>query len=483
MGYAAGLIGAIFCGFIGLVVGLITAHFSIPKNVGFIRFLLGMLGTGLVGCVLGVVAGVVIEVAVIDAVLQKRRANDPQEQFAAAIKAIPLKVALCDHQNAEEAKSILANPLDAKTPKFLDYIILNCTHSAQSKELIPQMLIYLHADYLAGNSGNSGNERGRRSSFSTGEKKDESELYGYCHVLHTYINARNIAALREMLSLKLPLHCAGKAQQLRLGGQMFTQVKPEQEEKVVELIQLLHSAGTPFNEIRSAAGESILDKVIDYAPPSVIKAFLAAGIDPGYPAGYALHGRIHPAAVLTWVVRKHLKCAECKVISGRALSAEEIADIDGIMREPTAEEINLQGTASPGSILFRIKDFEDQPDGGAAFFRYLKSRGADLGAAWVYSRPPGTAVTPEMQAYRTKGFLAYTKQLSPALRAELEKLTPQEIDQMAHPRVAGSNRFEEPLLDSARRYKNKSLEDFLCVHHVDGCVPMEPEKPPESRKK
>ena len=452
---AFGAIGAIFGGFIGLVLGLITALFSIPKNVGFIRFLLGMLGAGLVGCTLGFVAGIFIEGAVISAALEKRRANDPQEQFAAAIKTIPLKVALCDHQNAEEAKSILASPLDVKTAKFLDYFILNCTHSAQAKELVPQMLIYLHTDYLAGNSAN---DRDRRSSFSTGEKKDESKWYGYCQVLYSYIYAQNIAGLREMRSLKLPLHCAGKAPKLRLSGQMFARVKSEEEEKVVELIQLLHAAGTSFNEMRSAAGESILDEVIHNAPGSVIKALLAAGIDPGYPAGYALHGRIHPAAVLTWVVRKHLNYAE------------QIADVDSIMREPTAEEINLQGTASPGSILFRIKDFENHPDGGAAFFRYLKSRGADLGAAAVTIRPPGTVVTPEMQAYRTKGFLAYTKQLNPALRAELEKLTPQEIDQMAHPRVAGSDRFEEPLLDSARRYKNKSLEEFLCAHNVDGCA-------------
>lgn len=88
-----------------------------------------------------------------------------------------------------------------------------------------------------------------------------------------------------------------------------------------------------------------------------------------------------------------------------------------------------------------------------------------------------------MQARLSRGFLGYGAQLSPALRAELDKLTPQEIDCMAHPKMAGSKRFEEPLSVCARRNKNKALEAFLCAHGVDGGEPVELNEQPAKGKK
>jgi len=462
MFYAFGLIGAIFGGFMGLLLGLITAHFSIPKSVGFIRYLLLQLGAGLAGCILGIVVGVIIESAVIDAVLAKHKANQQQSLLDKVDAIIPLKVALCNHQNADEAKAILANPLDAKTQKELGYIALFCTQSAQAKELLPQMMALLHTQYLSGNGD------------------------GYCMVLNSHVDKQDIVRLRELQAQKLPLYCAGSAQQFRINSAMFKRVKPDDEERAVELIQLLNAAGVPLNTMRSAAGESILDEVINYAPPSIIKAFLAAGIDPGYPPGDPLqHRRTYPAAVLQWIVRKHQNCTECQVPPGWPLGTEQIADIDRVMREPTTEEINRQATVLPvGSILFKISDFKYNPDGGAAFFRYLKSRGADLGAAGESSTPqPSFEVTEETKAGFKRGFLGYSDRLSPALRAELEKLTPQEINLMAHPKIVGSNKFEEPLLVSARRNKNKSLEEFLCARQVNGCLQMASEKSPGRGKK
>ena len=50
----------------------------------------------------------------------------------------------------------------------------------------------------------------------------------------------------------------------------------------------------------------------------------------------------------------------------------------------------------------------------------------------LYVRPLNIAETAEMQAKLSRGFLGYGAQLSPALRAELDKLT------MAPPKMAGS---------------------------------------------
>ena len=397
-------------------------------------------------------------------------AGDPNRKFAVAIAKAPLKLASCDLKNTEGAKAILANSLDAQTQKYLGYFVLNCTDRALSQALIPQMMMQLYAQYRAGNGGNN---EDHPLNYFRGDKKNDYNVYSYCGVLNRYVGQRNLVRLRELQAHKLPLHCAGRNRQLRLGSPDFSVVKASDEEKVVALIQLLRAAGVPLNDIRSPDGESILDQVIGDAPPAVIKAFLAGGIDPGY-----------PAAVLQWVVRKHRNCEGCKGVGTSALSQEQIAHIDRTMREPSTEENNRQGTVFPaGSILFKIKDLENLPDGGAAFFRHLKSRGADVGAAAVCVRPPDIVETAEMQARLARGFLGYSNPLSPALRAELEKLTSQEIDRLAHPKVAGNNRFEEPLLMPARRMKNKALEEFLFAHQVDGCQPMESTERPAKGKK
>jgi hypothetical protein len=72
---------AVLGGIIGLVLGLIAAHYAIPKETGFSRFVLVMLAAGLVGLVFGFIAGAFMGFAV----HENRRANAPDSAHLQAI--------------------------------------------------------------------------------------------------------------------------------------------------------------------------------------------------------------------------------------------------------------------------------------------------------------------------------------------------------------------------------------------------------------
>ena len=95
------------------------------------------------------------------------------------------------------------------------------------------------------------------------------------------------------------------------------------------------------------------------------------------------------------------------------------------------------------------------PDGGAALFSFLKSRGADFGLA--DSRGLG---------------MFHHCDVSDAMVLELRKLSLTELQRTANPVIVGSGQPGLNLLTRARDANAplKKLEAVLCVRPAAGCV-------------
>ena len=437
------MLGIVLGSFVGLTIALIFVLNSKNKVSIKTAVLLPAMAAGVVmGAVLGNGLGLAGDfIAVYSSpFMQGMREVENLEK-------IPLKHAACA-ADVEQVRKIVATPLNGATRDHLGRIVAKCAlyrngETEQRMEIFQMLMPVLHQQYLKGQVADP----------------DERFSKDYCSVLGIVIMSMNKTHLQRMQALRLPLHCKGGKSRLKLDRFAANiHLSKEQFEEGLSIIELLHSAGTPLAQARGRSNDSLLDEVIDDAHPRLIVALLRAGVDPGHKPGTNKYGTgFDTPAVMVWAKRKFRRCPECPFSHGaNLLTQEEIDSVDQLMRPPTAAEINyLRPDGMGGPALRDFEEFKDHADGGAAYFRYLKAHGADVGIV--------------MSGNGKTGFLWGTASIHPALLAELEKLTPQEVDRMAHPTVPGSGEKGKPLLKSVHVSKNTELVKFLCRRMREEC--------------
>jgi hypothetical protein len=447
LGFAAG-------GFLGF---LFTVIYSSKISEGFFSFLLKTAGVTLLSSVIGLFIGILV-----DAIYWPARwANQPQVKFERIYSNLPLKNAACAGDQAKTS-TLLSKKLSDETQDYLGYIVVDCVLPAKenmqsqpgSNAILRKLLPALHTLYL--------------------KKKPDPEqyvYYDYCGVLGHLIKKFDTTSLEQFLSLGLPLDCAGGTKSLDLED-MFnrnTLTNSESVSRAIGMINFLHKVQFPISSFRTKVDKSLLDLVVERGEPDLIVALLAVGVDPGHhPMSLHIAKSMEPSAIQLWTRRKFLDCQDCPKWdkrNGVGLTPDEITKVDAVMREPTTEEINrivVRFGHSVTMLFYVAEEGHTKIRDSVALFRYLKARGADVGIASPSSK---------------KGFLGDAHESSVELLAELAKLSPQEIDRMAHPIVPGlaelgkSAQSGEPLSVSAVKARNSELTAFLCDRQIDGCVP------------
>jgi hypothetical protein len=431
--------GALVGLFIALLLTVSTPYSSLTKTaIAFPALTIGL--------VLGTIIGIKLGFEV-DMLRVYNSSYSRSMRHSAQFKRVPLQLAACA-ADVEQVRKLASTKLEGASSDYLGGIFNRCiirnndTHAEKRLEIFKLLVPLLHRQYL------------------NGQVTDPENYYrrDYCSIPSQLIFEKSYTRLRSLLALKLPLNCEGGKSRLTFRFQDEVRKKATPAEQEVQMIEFLHSHGAPLDLMRDEFDQSLLDQVVEYGNPQLIVALLRAGIDPGhYPKGSS--HRESPAAMV-WAKRKFMRCSSCPAYYGEApLTQTEINGVDSLMRPPTANEINyLDDNVYTNTALHQLfQDSENQPDGGAAYFRYLKAHGADVGIA--------------TRGHYRVGFLAYARNgIHPALLAELEKLTPQEVDRMAHPTMPGSGEKGVPLLETARENRNQALIDFLCARKVDGCA-------------
>ncbi len=198
----------------------------------------------------------------------------------------------------------------------------------------------------------------------------------------------------------------------------------------------------------------MLNWVIKHHTADIVLLALEEGGEP-----YVRPNAYTAAPVHVWTLRRFHSCDGCPMRAYYGnLSEQDIVRINAKLRPMSADEVNFQASGDGETILHRVHDFENSPDGGAAFFAYLIANGAHLG----YANDGGT------------GFLHMNKTISPQLLNELQKLSDAQVQDMAFPvgrRPESLNKSKgTPLLEAARKNGNTELVEFLCGRGVGGCT-------------
>lgn len=438
-------VGMLLGGLLGVAAGmLMLGRGKASTGVKAALALPTLLGGAVAGAIAGLFAGLLIDLLLIASspLAQLFRESDRYHKLS-------LRSAACAN-DLGKVRAQLAKPLDEVSARYLGRIIDDCTLSINARvppgdEMLKLMLPVLHARYVA----------------APARPDRDTQTYGdpdYCDVIASLISNLNAAKLRVVQSMGMPLHCREGAGHMQLD--LFIGMPHTFEARragIDEVLRLIGGKDGPIGQARSASGRSFLDSVVEWHAPQFIIAALEAGVDPGRPDPV-----FGIPAVLRWQARKFdkRKRSPGQIVLGDG----EIAAVDKLMRPPTAAEIGtLYGNgASRVSILHYFNDFERQDDGGAAYFRDLRERGADLG------QTTGDGLK--------RGLLADRTSIRPALLAELERLTPAELERMAFPHDPASGAPGEPLLQSATARGNTDLVYFLCRRGIRGCTPADRER-------
>lgn len=427
------VMGMLLGGLLGVVVGmLLLGRGKASTSVKVALALPSMLGGGMVGVVAGLFAGLLLDLLLI--------ANSPLAQIfreSDQYQKLPLRRAACANDLAG-VRTLLAKPLDSLSARNLGDVVIECTLSINAKvppgdEMLKIMLPVLYARYVAGPP---------RIPSAKEPLKDPD----YCGVLESLIGDLNAAKLRVVKSMGLPLHCRDGASHMglyRIIGMRDSYQSRRAE--FDEVMRLIGGKEGPIGQASEVPGRSFLDSVVETHDPVFIIAALEAGIDPGRP-----EQQTGIPAVLRWHARKFDKSVK-RWPGEHTLEAGDIAAVEQLMRPPTAAEFVGSGV----SILRYFDHFQQQDDGGAAYFRDLRERGVDLG----------------LTTGGDEGILGYHRDIAPALLAELERLSPAELERMAYPRDPVSGAAGKPMLQSARDQRNWVLEAFLCRRGIGGCTP------------
>lgn len=443
--YIGGSLGIPLGLIIGIVAGIVGGVLIAKKETGTAakKILIGIpiiaLSAGL-GGVFGAVIGGSVEAAAALTYVHYKTYESNEGQ------ALPLNRAACG-DDVGKVRELVSRPLDKATKKHLANITFHCVlftnpRRSNESEMFNAIAPVLHAQYREENDF----------------KKIKNGVKDYCGLLDLLIGRLSVDKLKALQKMGLPLHCRdGKA---RPALELFAEYARDpktvfaRRSEIQEVLGLIGGRNGLIKDAISTRGDSFLDQVI-HRNTSFIIAALEAGVDPGYvnPEPSA-GGR---PAVLQWVKRKFIQCDS----QSRDLTDQEIEAVDKLMRRPTEQEINVVDSKKfkfTRPILSDLYSFAECDDGGAAFFRYLKDLGADVGIA---SGMPGHKF----------GILSLHTDMKPALMEELKTLSPSEIDRLAHPTDPATGERAEPLLAKAMRYKNLPIINFLCSRGIDGCVP------------
>jgi hypothetical protein len=334
----------------------------------------------------------------------------------------PIKNAICD-KNVEKVKNILSQPLDYSTNEQMGKFLINCSAKGMNNEITLRVMTYLHSE--------------EHISF----KNKYPDMIGYCEVLNDFHKHYKLDLLRTLMNAKLPIVCNENQEIISLNYYGNSYLTAEDEPKVYEWLKLLVES----KNFKDKKNLDISD-LVEVGSGRIILLTLELGDFYKKPNNYSRS----PNEV--WTERMFKYCDTCGLgFLGTRLSKEEIDTINKKVRPMTTEEINKT------FILAHVQRFKDYPDTGAAFFNYLVKKGAKLNISYYYST----------------GSLAEHERLAPEFVAVLNKLTKEQIEELAYPRVIRdgviTSQFATPLLESAKLKNNKELIEFLCSHNIKGC--------------
>lgn len=387
------------------------------------------------GAVLGWVGGAIIGFY-IGVLLEAGFIFDKANDFE-AYKALPLRHAACEG-TAQQVSQLLRSPLSSEERRYIAEIARECTLFEPGRDDIFTLLIpKVYEVYFSGDEPRS----------------TPVKPYGYCYILELLINRFDVQRLRQIKSLGLPLNCMGGDSYLQLHVIVGPRGQSEFAQNADKYKELISVLGSDLSTYRSEHDETLLDLVIERHDPFFIETALRLGIDPTHTPGRKNPLRENSPATVRWVLRKYFNSHQAPMWP-QSLSVEEIARIDALIPPPSLQEINSPSFSGHRTLLHQIYILKKQPDGGAAFFRYLKDRGADLGLASNVSK---------------RGFFGLSDSIAPALLSELQKLTDDEVRRMANPQVAGTSEQGEALWVTARKTRNRELQQFLCARLNEGC--------------
>jgi hypothetical protein len=440
--YAFASQGLILGALVGAIVTLIFT-INVTKELGLVTITVISLLAAPIGItlfsILGASVGFQFHQSSIENLYADALQRKNQEENTLFTK-IPLTLAACE-ANVEQVRKLVSAGLQGESSHHLGRIVNKCILSAnrtdqvaQQTEIFRLLMPLLHQQYLKGETVAS----------------KEFHSRNYCNILSSVLRT-DYTYLQSLKALQLPLNCDGGNTQLQYNIPSRFDLysnghAQETAQKIATNIEYFHSLGVPLVQVRNRSDESLLDQVAQDNHPLIMVALLRIGSDPGSPH----RASSEPPAVMLWTKRKFIRCPSC---THPDLTQAEIDSVDQLMRTPTADEINRvrNNYWEPTALHGLINEVKNQPDGGAAYFRYLKAHGADLGIA------------ASAGSVSNIGFLGKAKTIHPSLLAELKKLLPQELARMAHPTVANTTEKGEPLLQSAYANKNLALIDLLSL--------------------
>lgn len=187
----------------GMLFGLIMVGQSKSSTgVKAALALPSLIGGGAAGALVGVIAGVLIDLALIQSSPLVTGFEEIKEY-----ESLPLRRAACTN-DLVNVRAQLAKPLNAVTARQLGMIVIDCTLSINAKvppgdEMFGVLMPVLYAHYVSGPA----REHDHRVPFRDPD---------YCGVLENLIRSLDEPRLRLVQKMGLPLHCRAGASRLRL---------------------------------------------------------------------------------------------------------------------------------------------------------------------------------------------------------------------------------------------------------------------------
>jgi hypothetical protein len=265
--------------------------------------------------------------------------------------------------------------------------------------------------------------------------------HGYCDVLQIVHSQRLMPQLKTLVDQKLPISCV-----TTMGRQVWwdsvnlglsSTVSATTTEAMTEWLTYLKDNGVALGEqggknpYGGAESMTLINLVIQQGSFEMIMLGLNAGGDTNLVDRPALHIN---APIELWTVRRFK--------DNNGLSAAQTQEVQSRFGELTAEQANRTKSGNGSTLLWDLAQLQNNADGGAAFFAYLVSRGADLSARDHW----GTSALFDLQT------------TSPALLAEFDKLSPQQFKALMSPMDGPKS-----VLASAQRKSNTALVNYLCA--------------------
>lgn len=424
--------GLILGGFAGLLLaGAVVAFIPVriwAKLLLFFPFAL-----------LFIVIGTLVGTRISEAIQQAR--NNQYQQRESEFRENPLFLAACENR-ISKVNNILAAGTTSAADKSIGRVVSQCTLGEPKRPELFGILMQRLVGY--------------RWALTNASIQD----LGYCNILANVHTNRDIDYLQLLLNRNLPITCETKAQPIWWAGIFENGVGVDAESwqkhqgKTYEWLVFLKAHQVNLREsLPNQPSYKLLNRVIEHHTADIVLLALEEGGEP-----YVRPTEYTAAPVHVWTLRRFHSCNGCPMRASYGnLSEQDIVRINAKLRPMSADEVNFQVGGYGETILHRVRDFENSPDGGAAFFAYLIANGANLGYA----------------NYGGAGFLHMNKTISPQLLNELQKLSDAQVQDMAFPVGRRPESILKskgaPLLEAARKNGNTDLVKFLCGRGVGGC--------------